>query len=216
MRNASLKLALSSLVLLGFVACGGGSSSAPAAAPAPKATGLAYTDPTGTGWRLVKDSSSTATHLVLNVVGSTTLKSRGLGFNLKSDGNVKWGKFGDGTYVQDPGVLELGEQGLTPGDPGDPVFRNAGILKSGIFTVGVFQKDRRLPAKASDQPLFRVAIDFDAATTGKLDTGTAIALAVTKAKIIPEDVGGLDLTWETVAKSRTEAITLAVGTLKAQ
>lgn len=215
MRNASLKLALSSLVLLAFTACGGGASNT-AAPAAPKAKGLAYTDPTGSGWRLVKDASSTPTHLVLNVVGSSALKSRGLGFNLKADGNVKWGKFGDGTYVQDPGVLELGEQGLTPGDPGDPVFRNAGILRTGVFTVGVFQKDRRLTAKASDQPLFRVAIDFDPATTGKLDAGTAIPLTVTKAKIIPEDIGTTDLTWETVAKSRMEEITLAVGTLKAQ
>lgn len=215
MRNDSLKLALSSLPLVAFLACGGGSSnSTPAAAP--KATTLAYTDPTGTGWRLVKDASSTPTHLVLNLVGSTALKSRGVGFNLKADGNVKWGKFPDGTYVQDPGVLELGEQGLTPGDPGDPVFRNAGILKTGVFTVGVFQKDRRLTPKASDQPLFRVAIDFDATTTGKLDAGTTIPLTVTKAKIIPEDVGTTDLTWETVAKSRMADITLAVGTLKAQ
>ncbi len=215
MRISSLKHAVPALVLLAFAACGGGSSTS-SPTPAPKASALVYTDPTGSGWRLVKDASSTPTRLVLNVVGSSSLKSRGLGFNLKADGNVKWGKFPDGTYVQDPGVLELGEQGLTPGDPGDPVFRNAGILKTGVFTVGVFQKDRRLTAKASNQPLFRVAIDFDATTTGKLDAGTTIPLTVTKAKIIPEDIGPVDLTWETVAKSRMEEITLAVGTLKAQ
>lgn len=211
MRSISLKHAFAGLALAVLTACGGSHTSS-----TPKATGLAYTNPSSADWRLVKDSTSTSTHLVLNLVGSTSLKSRGVGFNLKADGSVTFGTFTDGRHVKDGGVYELFNTDLGSGAAGDPMLLNAGILKSGALSVGIFQKDRRATVKDSAQPLLSIAIDFDDETTGRLDTGTSIPLTIQKARIIPEDIGTTDYTWDTVSKSKMEDITIALGTLKAQ
>ncbi|MEP6504027.1 MAG: hypothetical protein ABJD97_11895, partial [Betaproteobacteria bacterium] len=64
------KLLLSFLFASTLAACGGDSEpTTPPAPPPPPApavapTHLAYTDPTSSGWRLVKDASSTDTTIV--------------------------------------------------------------------------------------------------------------------------------------------------------
>lgn len=205
------KIAILGLLLTGFIACGGGSDPA-----APLAKGLAYTNPTGTGWRLVKDSSSTSTHLVLNLLGPATSKSRGVGFNLEGEGAVKFSKFSNGLYVQDGGTYELFNlDAAVPGSPDDSALLNGGV-KGTLLSVGIFQKDRRLTAKDHGGPLLRIAMDFDPATTGLLNTGTPLSFQIKKAKIIPEDIGDYN-DWASVkAKSKMEDITIAIGTLKAE
>jgi hypothetical protein len=187
------------------------------------ATGLDYKDPSGTGWRLVKDASSTATHLVLNLVGPAGEKGRGAGFNLRSNGQVKFTRFSNGTYINDLGVLQLGNKDGATDLNGTPatkeVYAMFGGVKEGgkLITVSAFQKDRRYPAQDIGKPLFQIAMDFDPATTPS-DIGTVIPLAVVKARAIPEYIGD---SWEsptfdyrTILNNYViQDITVAVGTL---
>lgn len=212
-----------------LLACGGGSNPAPAPAsapPAPLPTGFQYTDPTGTGWRLMKDPSSTATHLVLNLVGPDAEKGRGVGFNLQSDGLVTFSRYPDGSYVQDAGVFQLGNLDAFPGAY-DAVLRNAGLKKGGtVLSVGLFQKDRRQAAPDLNVPLCQVALDFDGTKVAQARpaVGATVALAVVKAKVIPEDIGTMppdpsafDADYSSViAKSRLNPIQIAVGRLAFQ
>lgn len=226
MRHRIATLILPGLLLGLLAACGGSSDPAqpPGSAPAaPKATGLAYTDPTGTGWRLVRDASSTATRLVLNLVGPVGTRSRGVGFNLKGGAGVTFGTFSNGWHAHDTGVFDLlnrhrhSEWSLPP-DP-EPVFFAAGVKPGNLLTVGIFQKDRLIDAKAVSSPVVQVAIELPESTS--LAVGDAVALAIPKARMIPEDIGTMDQNgWynevEVITKSKAQDISIAVGTLKAQ
>src|SRR6059058_4158927 len=90
-----------SLLLALVAACG---SSAPQAAPPPPgaAQGLEYQDPPASGWRLVKDASSTPERLVLSLVGPTGLKTRGAAFNLQLPATVRAGGFPEFGYQSRP------------------------------------------------------------------------------------------------------------------
>lgn len=191
------------LALLGLLACGGGSSSgspASSAPSAPAASGLAYTDPAGTGWRLVKDASSTPTHLVLNLVGPAGTMGRGAAFSLKSDATkISFGKI-NGEYIEDAGLLELA---YDPTDPNEARLLVGGV-KGDLLMAGAFQKDRGLSAKDLGAPLFRVAIDFKAGAG--LRAGEGVPLLITKARMLPEDL----------STRQTPDIAIAVGTLVAQ
>jgi len=221
-------------LLLSFaLACGGGShTTTPEAPPPVPAQGLVYTDPTGTGWRLVKDASSTATRLVLNLVGPAGLKTRGAGFNLKAAATVRFGTFTDpaapainsGWPIKDTGVFELRNTDPrdpytgdpVPPDPQDPILLAGAVKKGNLLTVGIFQKDRRASAKDAAQPLCQIAIEFD--TAAKLNAKDAIALSIIKAKYVPEDLGDFNggvTTWEMLAKGHPVDMTIAVGALHA-
>jgi hypothetical protein len=224
---------LSGLLLALALACGGGSTADPTVpVPPVPAQGLTYTDPTGTGWRLVKDASSTATRIVLNLVGPSGLMTRGVGFNLKAPTTVRFGFFTDpaapvnntGWPIKDTGVYELVNTapvdpwtGLpVPPDPQDPILLAGAVKKGNLLTVGIFQKDRRASAKDSAQALCQIAIEFDAAA--KLNAKDAIALSIVKAKYIPEDLGAFNggvTTWEMLAKGHPVDMTIAVGSLHA-
>lgn len=221
-------------LLLGLaLACGGGSTNAPTVpVPPTPAQGLAYTDPTSIGWRLVQDSASTSTRLVLNLVGPAGLKTRGAGFNLQAPASVHFGSFirpdvpvnNTGWPINDTGVYELvntdprdpwtGQP--VPPDPLDPILLSGGVKKGNLLTVGIFQKDRRAAAKDSGVALCQIAIEFVA--TAKLNVNDAIPLSIVKAKYIPEDIGAFNggvTTWEMLAKGHPTDMTIAVGALHA-
>lgn len=172
-----------------FMACGGASSG-----PKPKpsgSSGLAYVNPKGASWNLVQNpGASTDTHLVLDLLGPSGQKGRGIGFNLKSDGSIAFSRLGAAGYVNDLGVFQL--HSTFANYPVEPVLLNGGLKQNGtLLTVGVFQKDRYQPAQDLGQAVCQIAIDFDPAVTAALKPGTPITLTITKAKAIPSDIGAM-------------------------
>jgi len=214
------------LTLLGILsACGGASHSEPTAPPAVAATGLSYTDPAETGWRLLKDPASTATHLVLNLVGPAGEKGRGAGFNLRVQGPVTFARFGDGAYIRDLGVLHLGNKTGAMDGGGSTFTRDvyamvAGLKENGrLLTAGAFQKDRRHPSVAVDVPLFQVALDFNAGAAAL--KGDAVTLTLVKARSLPDYIGDNpeSLTYDpytVINNYKINDIVIAVGSLTAQ
>jgi len=212
------------IAIAGLLA-GCGHDSTPAPAPVRAAVGLDYTDPDPGGWRLVRNPSSTVTHLVLDLIGPDGEKGRGVAFNLRSDGTVKFAKFANGSYINDLGVFQLGEKrGVLNVVDGTRVTNDVGAIVGGVkdggrvLTVGAFQKDRRWPAQPLDQPLYQVAIDFDRGQA--LPTGTAIPLTFVKARSIPENIGdnpddteANPVTW--AYQYRIDDVRIAVGKLVA-
>jgi hypothetical protein len=94
---------LLTLALLLGAGCGG---TAPAPQPAPPppgpASGLDYEDPLPSGWRLMKNASSTPERLVLDLVGPAGLKTRGAAFNLQLPPTVRVGGFAESGYEDRP------------------------------------------------------------------------------------------------------------------
>lgn len=222
---------LPSLLLGLILACGGSSSRSDAPATAPAATGLTYTDPAGTGWRLVRDASSSETRVVLNLVGPSGLMSRGAGFNLVASPAIRFGTFetGDrvttGLPIRDTGVYFLLNttpsdpityEPLPTNDPLEPKLLAGGVKAGNLLTAAIFQKDRRAPAKDSGAPLCQIALELDA--TAGLRVGDPIPMAIVKAKYMSEDVGAFNVhpTLEMASKAHLTDMTLALGTLRAR
>lgn len=217
-------LALCALVLA--AGCGGSPGSiAPTMPPTPQA--LSYQDPSGSGWRLVRDSSSTGARLVLNLVGPAGVGTRGVGFNLQRGYSLAFGTFDNGAYARDTGVFEL--KGSNPnfesyaGTAADPELFVAAPLPPGtVLTTGIFQKDRSFAAKDAAQPLVQVAIELVPGSPGISPDAksqfAAYGLRVVKARMIPADIGAPDfrLTVEAIAKAKMQDIVVDVGIITAQ
>ena len=199
-----------SLLALGL-ACGGASSTA-SVAPRPAAKALAYADPQGSGWRLVKDAASTPTRLVLDLVGPAGLKTRGVGFNLQAGDGVAFGAFANGLPIADTGVYPLLSAAA---DPNEPVALVGGVKAGNLLSVGIYEKDRAQPAQDSGVALCQIAIVL---TPGKgLAAGDGVPLTVVKAKAVPEDIGAVsDDLWTLNQKMRMADIQIATGALTAR
>jgi len=187
-------------------------------------TGLSYTDPTDTThWRLVQDASSTATRVVLNLVGPDNAVARGVGFNLSKGQCINFGTFPTGAYALNTKVFQLKAVNVDilpyAGTPADPeLFASAPINGGAQLSTGIFQKDRTHPAVAVNQPLVQIAIDLATQATTGCNKGTVVALSVVKAKIIPDDIGGMDFqtTYTSIQKGKMATIAIDVGTLTTQ
>jgi hypothetical protein len=197
----------------------------PAAPPVAPAH-LSYTDPTSSGWKLVKDASSTDTRIVLDLVGPAGTQTRGVGFNLKKGMGLSFGTFAGGAFALDTGVFQLKGTNTNwesfAGTAADPVLFVSAPLKSGnVLSTGIFQKDRTNAPKDSAAPLVQVAVTL--ADFTKVDPAAVAASAepyglhVVKARIVPSDIGGMDfsLSPEVLAKAKLVDIQVDVGTLVA-
>ena len=219
---------LTTLALLAALSgCGGGDSTpanappAPAPAPAATPTTLGYTDPTSSGWRLVKDAASTPTRLVLDLVGPAGTPTRGVGFNLKRGMGLAFGKFDNGGYAHDTGVFQLKGTNSNfesyAGTDADPVLFVSAPLKSGdVLSTGIFQKDRTNAPKDSAAPLVQVVVtlaDFTKVDPAAVGASTdPYGLRVVKARIVPADIGGMNFTLTTDVIKKAKMVDIAVDT----
>ena len=86
-----IKWTFSGIALASLVACSGGGN--PPNNPPATATRLDYANPTSGTYMLVKDATSTPTHLVLNLMGPAGTLTTGVGFILSADSSkVAWSK----------------------------------------------------------------------------------------------------------------------------
>jgi hypothetical protein len=183
------------------------------------ATTLTYTDPDTDGWRLVQDPASTPTHLLLDLVGPSGFMTRGAAFNMKLPAGLLPRAFPETRHpVKDLGVYQLYNTQPKNGvrDPDEPVLL-AGVWKpGGLLSVGVFQKDRREPAKDSGAPLFQIAIELDPATP--INSGTRLLPLISKAKYIAEDIGAFNPngSFEMMAKAHLQDFVITMGDLRAE
>lgn len=188
LKRTLLHLLIPAAALLLGLACGG-ARMGPGPVVAPASTGLVYKNPDSGGWALIRNAGSSDTRLILDLVGPSGQKGRGVGFNLQTDGTVNFGRLGAAGYIADAGVFKL--QSYQPNYfPSEPTLLAGGVKQNGtLLTAGIFQKDRYWPAQKLDQPLCQIAIEFDAVHTAALAPGTAIPLTITKARAIPDKIG---------------------------
>jgi hypothetical protein len=144
--------------------------------------------------------------------------TRGAGFNLSAPPAVKFDFFDETSFpVKSTGVYELLNTAPANGpDPLDPTLL-AGAIKAGnLLTVGVFQKDRRATAKDSGVALLQIKLELGTAATAHV--GDVLALAITKSKYIPGDIGVFSggITPDVAAKSQLMNMDIALGTLSAR
>ncbi|MCY1018936.1 beta strand repeat-containing protein [Pyxidicoccus sp. MSG2] len=153
----------------------------------PVAGTVSYVDPTGTGWRLVRNASlSSGNTLVLDLVGPTGQSGRGADLALAlNPATADWSTVGGSEYVANQGY----DLGAAPH-----------LLKSGVkgstLSVGVYQKGA--PAHAYNGALLSVALTVKA--TAQTPAGTLVPLNVLKAHALP-------------ASGALQAIDVAVGTI---
>ncbi|MBM7116984.1 beta strand repeat-containing protein [Archangium primigenium] len=152
------------------------SKTATATVTVPVASGGDYTNPTGTGWRLVKNTSaSSGTHLVLDLVGPTGQSGRGVDLTLTlNPAQATWAKVSgsDMEWVTN----RLFELGAAP-------RLIKGAAQGGRLDVGVFQKGTSVPATPYSGALLSVAVDVK--VDASIPAGTRIPLTVLKAHALP-------------------------------
>ena len=187
-------LASLSAVVAGMLACGGSSSpTAPATAPTEPTTAntLVYSAPTVAGYQLVQDSSSTATHLILDLVGPAGTQLKGVLLTLSTDATrAAWGNPGGALdpYLNPGQALALGT--------GAKLLK--GTVSGATLQAALYQKGSVTAATLGTQPILSVALDLK---PGALTGGIALTPGLTQI---------LDAT------GKTQIINVAAGSLSAK
>lgn len=133
---------LAPVLLLGLLACGGAHPSNPGAST------LAYTDPAdATHWRFTRDSSSTGSHLVLDLMAPAGTSGMGVTLVLDVDGaRAAWGT------VAGAGLVGTGAyQG--------PLAQKAS-LQGAELRILVSQENPTPPLAYAGAPVLTVALDL--------------------------------------------------------
>ncbi|NTX64297.1 hypothetical protein HUA74_26945 [Myxococcus sp. CA051A] len=153
----------------------------------PVAGTVNYVDPTGAGWRLVRNASlSSGNTLVLDLVGPTGQSGRGADLTLGLDAaTASWSTVDGSEYVANRGY-ELGAA---------PQLLKSGV-KGSTLRVGVYQKGA--PAHAYDGALLSVALTVE--VIAETPAGIVVPLNVLKAHALP-------------ASGSLQAINVEVGTI---
>ena len=193
MRKNIMFTSLFGLALLGLLSCSGGGdkNSDPTPTPPSYATSLNYTNPTGTGYRFVRGSDSTASKLILELLGPASDTGRGISFGLTVDGaKARFVKVAS-TDPEDAqhGTFELGSA---------PQLFKA-VTEGNTLRASIAQKGRG-NAKALDGVLAKVAIQLQP----NVAQGAIAFSATNDAKALPG------------ANGESVPITIAVGSLVAQ
>ncbi len=182
------------LSLAALFACGGGSTPPP---PVPTATGLAYTDPTTGTYRLVKNASSSGSHLILDLKGPSSGTAMGATITLSADTTkVTWVDVPAGGTAAT--LMKNGTQfNLGSGIPIQMAKATGNVLQATLA-----QKNPA-PAAPLNGTLLQVALDLKSGLG--LTQGTAITLSADSVKSqVLDDSGAIS------------PITVSVGTLTAQ
>ncbi len=191
--NRLLSIA-ATLSLAALFACGGGEgSSAPAP---PTATDLAYTDPTTGTYRLVKNASSSGSHLILDLLGPISGTAMGVAITLSADNTrVTW------VDVPAGGTTAVLMQNGTQFNLGSGLPIQKAKATGNVLQAAVAQKNP--PAAVLNGTLLQVALELKSGLG--LTPGTAITLSAdgTTCQVL-DGTGNIS------------PITVAVGTLTAQ
>ena len=181
------------LALAALLACGGGGGGVAGPIPSPSpvyATTLSYTDPGGTGFRLVKNASlSTAGKLVLDLTGPADQGGQGVAFILTTDiTKVAWTPPPSAQGLVENLAFNLGAATpvLIGKDNGQGTLQGAVFQKSGTQGFG--------------QPLVRVCLQLKA---GSVAVNAPVTLGFVSGNTLA--TGGT-----------VTGITVAVGTCVAQ
>lgn len=171
-------LGFSSASLILLLACGGGSNPAPP--PTPTATTLVYTDPTGvpaTSFYLKKSTTSTASHLVLDLYGpATALTGSGVVLTLSIEtSKATWGNVSGSNPIANGTLFVANSNGA-------PIVQ--GKVTAGVLQ-GVVSERGHAGAKALTGPLLKLALDLKSG----LSLGTTIAITpdLTKSRVMLSD-----------------------------
>ncbi|WP_163991816.1 hypothetical protein [Pyxidicoccus caerfyrddinensis] len=163
------------------------SKKASATITVPVAGTVSYVDPTGTGWRLVRNASqSSGNTLVLDLVGPSGQSGRGADLTLALDPvTADWSTVDGSEYVANRGY-----------DVGAAPHLLKSSVKGSTLSVGVYQKGA--PAHGYTGALLSVALTVK--TTAQTPAGTLVPLNVLRAHALP-------------ASGSLQAIDVAVGTI---
>jgi hypothetical protein len=174
--------------LLLVLGCGGGGNP-----PPPVPTVLAYTDPAGDGWRLVRNPESTDQHLVLDLVPPAAVPGgRGVVLELDLSGTgAAWAPVaaGNPALVRNGSVYDLGTG----------VQALAARVRGTALRLVVAEKGRSHPVPYTGAPVLSVALEAVPAVV-PVD-GSTLAIGVARAYHLPLAGGKVDMTGQILTGS---------------